>query len=510
MAHLGTGVQIAAVGPQNEYLDLKPEVGLFRNSMLRSTRFATEYAEDLPLQTVRFGSTAVFEIPPRGDLLGHMHFEFSIPAVQPRLGEMPTRELPDLVGVPTVSSGVSWDKPVPFTASLEGVPFYTGSTQDMAAGAGKVWVADVAGDERWELAVHATGYVVSTLKGPRPRTLNLVVQGNPFTVAQPAGRSVGVFIKPSGTVLVENDTWESPLAYVLMRRVRFLVDDLVVHDHERLWYDLHDRLTTREGQTRGLAEMLGTRLSMGTSHTVCLPLKFLCCSKPRAYFPTILVPKCRIKVELQLESFAGCLPATCALEPEQPASLGVKLVGERVTLDAEERNAMLLRPLTVMYEGTQDMDALNYVEASDGTLAKTRQATVDLSELNLPVKALLWVVYQESTPRLFEYLDVVDTAALQFGSMERVLGDGPTFSRQQVHSHAARCLPGNVHMYSFALQAWSKDPCGAIDFSLVQKPVLRLTLKPDAAQLQLKCKVWGITYNWLTFQGGKVTRLFST
>ena len=522
MAHLGTGVQIAAVGPQNQFLDLRPEVGLFDHSVTRSTRFASEYVEDLPLQTARFGGTAVFEMPPRGDLLGRMHVEFRIPAVQPRLGEMPPETAPPVVAPPTVPApaplpleqavqgfqGVAGG--VAFSVSLQGFQGVATSARNMVGGGGRVWTLQGVGDEMWQFAVYSTGRVVSTLTGPRDRTLSLEVQGATTSVAQPAGRSVGLFIKPSGEVVTRNDAWASPLAYVLMRRVRLVVDDLVVHDHERMWYDLHDRVASREMQARALAGILGTDLSMGVAHTVCLPLKFLSEGRPRAYFPIIMVPKTRTKVELQLEGFAGCVPSAPGLEPSQPSSLDVRLVGERIILESDERNAMLLRPLTIMYEGAQDMDALNYVETNDGTLSKTGMLNVDLSELNLPVKALLWVVYEESTRRLFDYLDVVDTATLQFGSQERVLAQGPTFSRQQVHSHATRCLPGNVYMYSFALQAWGKEPCGAVDFSLVQKPTLRLTLKPEAAALQLKCKVWGLTYNWLTFQGGKVTRMFST
>ena len=508
MAHLGTGVQIAAVGPQNAFLDVQPEARLFEHSTVRSTRFASEYVEDLALQTVKFGSTAVFEMPPRGDLLGHMHLEFRIPAVQPLLGECAAQEPPVMQGAATPSATVGWPA-LQLYVVLENFSGVVGSVRSMEGGGGSVWVYEFMG-QRWELAIYASGYVVSTLYGGAARQLTLFAQTTTVKVSQPPGRSVGMFVAPGGAVVTRNDTWRAPLAYMLMRRVRFLVDDLVVHDHERLWYDMHDRLTAREGHTRGLAELLGTDLSMGQAHTVFLPLKLLSSGKPRAFFPIILVPKCRVKVELQVESFAGCVPSGLGVEAAQPSSLAVKLVGERVLLDPEERNAMLLRPLTIMYEGAQDMDALNYVEGGEGQVVKSSQAAIDLSELNLPVKALLWVVYAESVAEPFQYLDVVEWATLQFGSQERVLADGPTFSRQQVHSHAPRCLPGNVYMYSFALQAWSTDPCGAVDFSLVQKPVLRLRLKPEAAAMQLKCKVWGVTYNWLTFQGGKITRLFST
>lgn len=510
MAHLGTAIQLAAVGPQNEFLDLNADASHFANKITRSTRFASEDVEDLPLQTVGFGSTCVFELPPRGDLLGHMHVQFTIPALQPELGELSARRpLPALAGPQSAATSVTWAAPS-FSVALQGFAGVTGYSQSIQGG-GTAWVF-VSGPERWEVAITGVAagvHVVSTVHTTQPRTLTLTVGAPPTTLLHAGSGSLGLLVRPDGSVATANDAWKSPLAYVLMRRAKFLVDDVAIHNHERLWYDLHDRLTLSVNQRKGQDELLGTGLSMGRQHTVILPLKFMCCSQPRAYFPIILVPKCRVKVELQVEAFAACLETT-AVPVTQPASLAIKLVSERITLDAEERNAMLLQSLTLMYEGEQDMDGLNYTEGGDGLARTSEHVAVDLGELNLPVKALVWVVYTESTPRLFEYLDSVQNATLLFGSLERVTAEGPAFSMQQPWSHAPRSSPGNVYVYSFALQAWGKEPSGAVDFSLLQKPVLRLQLKPEATSQLLKCKVFGVTYNWLTFQGGKVTPLFST
>lgn len=519
MAHLGTGVQLAAVGPQNKHLDLDPSVTYFYNKALRAGTFASEPLEELPLQTAGFGKTAVFEVAPRGDLLGDMHLQFRVPAVQPLLGVnvhpqgLPDgwrTDWPDAQSFSELIEDAFVVGPAPFYVAMSSSPgdlTWSETVREMPDGQGTAWES-VWGETRWEVAVHATGYVVSTLYGGDERTLTV----GAASFLQKPGASVCVWVAPDGGVVTENDTWRSPLAYVLMRRVRFMVDDLVLHDHERLWYDLCDRLSLGQGHVRGRGEMLGVGLSMGLSHTLLLPLKFMCCAgaqTPRAYFPVVLVPNCRVRVELQLEQFALAAPSGMRVPAAQPRSLDVRLVAERVWLDADERNTMLLKPLTLMYEGTQDMDAVNYSQASDGGIAPSARVAVDLAEMNLPVKSLAWVVYPEATPHLFEYLGLVERAVLQFGSLERESSDGDTFRLQQAWSHAPRCQPGNVHLYSFALRAWGEAPCGAADFSALQKPVLRLQLRPEAASQQLKCKVWGVTYNWLRFERGRLTRVFS-
>lgn len=511
MARLGTGIQLAAVGPQNAYLDLRPEVTPFYHKTVRSTRFASEALEDMPLQPAKFGHTAVIEIPPRGDLLGDMHLQIVVPAAQPQLGVgLPVHPFPAVLNARAVSSSTFVDVRLERFDDVQGQAY---STQDQPGEAREFELDGL----RWRVVRYDSGLVHSTLErvseAAPSGSLQLTVSTSSYV--QPVDSSVAVVVRGDGSVVSVNDTWRSPLAYVLMRRARFVVDDIVIHDHERLWYDLLDRLSLHGGHVAGRDDMLGVNVSMARSHTLMLPLKFLCCKthgQRQTFFPTILVPNSRVKVEIEFETFQACAPSNDrGIPTSQPTGLDVKLVAEHITLDPDERNVMLLRPMTLMYESAQDMDALNYEVDSNGEARRSARATVDLSELNLPVKALVWVVYPETVPELFDYLDAVESASLLFGSLERVKAGGATFSKQQVWTHSARHAPGNVYMYSFALRAGDADPSGALDFSVVQKPVLQLSLKPAVATSQLlKCKVWGLTYNWLVFKGGRVSQMFST
>lgn len=526
-AHMGTGIQMAAVGPQNKFLDVDPQMTMFRRKTVQGSPHACEPHEDLPLQTARFGTTAVFEVSRRGDMLGDMHVQFSVPPVQPRLGlGLPRAPFPAVSGAPRSESAASvalggaaaelrW---VPEGGGPELSFGGPGLSWELAGGGGRAYAFDLGDGHTWEVVHHATGLVVASVAsapGAASHTwaMDLSAAGVAgLRVPLPPGSAAAVAVTPSGFV-TRNDTWESPLAHVLLRRVRLVVDELVVHDQERLWYDLCDRLALREGHARGKAEMLGTGLSLAEPHVVLLPLRFMCCSgtqTPRAYFPTVLVPNSLVRVDLELEALSRCVPARPVLPVEEPASLDVRLVAERIWLDAAERNGLMLsQRMTVMYEDAQDMDALNYVETAEGAVALTARAAVDLSELNRPVRALAWVVYEEPVRRPFEYADAVEHATLQWGSLDRASADGPALSRREVWSHAPRCLPGNVYLHSFALQAWDSAPCGSADFSAIQKPVLRLELKPEAQGQRLKCKVWGLTYNWLRFQDGKVAQVYS-
>lgn len=522
MAHLGTGIQLLSVGPQNAYLDLQSQVTAFYRRHKRCTRHATEAREKLPRQDVGFGDTAVFDVSTGGDMLGDMHVQIRVPAVQHTLGYLDPEEslpqnLPDIEG---------WEEQRVANAQLANATLSmstlgTSGQRASKPGSTLFWFSTATAD--WYLLAHYDGLVHSHViahAGQQATQLSITTARGVTTLQQRAGQTLALYIAPGGEVVTQNGTWHGPLAYVLMRRARFVVDDLVVHDHERLWYDLLDRLTVSEGHAAGLRDMLGTGLSMGRPHTLFLPLKFMCCATPtsrhkRSFFPRLLVPKSVVRVELELEQLAACVPAS-VVPLQEPVSLDLRLVTEHVFLDADERAGMLLRQRHVlMIESVQDMEATNYDEAAlqdDGRPAMARGATVDLSEINLPVRALLWVVYRDVWPpaQPFDYLDAVQEAQLMFGSLERVAGDGPAFSKQQMWTHSPRCAAeGTVYMYSFALRPWEPDPSGAVDFSLVRKPTLRLLLGDGVQGLGVKCKAFAATYNWLRFENGRVMAEFT-
>jgi hypothetical protein len=511
--HLGTGVQMAALGPENSFLDLNPEVTPWYRKTTQCTPHAQEPRVYSPLQPAKFGATATYEIPHDGDLLGDMHLDVVVPAVQEPLGVLTSLPLyaflrTSFVGVSTPTTHTVSGQLVSVSLQEYKPAFKFRST--LVVG-GVQWYMGASNGGDWRVVILDSGRVVSTLTtgSSAPRLLSVETPSATFTYVQQPGSSVAVHVRPDGSIVSANDHWRSPLGYALMRRARFSVEDVQVHNHERQWYDLSDRLSIPDGLAGGLAAMLGTDLSMGRPHRVLVPLKFMCCGTtrmPRAHFPLVLVPHSRVVVELELEALQACTEDV-SVPTTPPESMEVRLVVEHVWLGASERTTMQLKSeATLMYQTVQDMDGVNYVETGDGGVVRRPEVRVDLSELNLPVSALVWVVYQECVPRLFDYLDAVEEGSLFFGSVERVAEPGRTFTRQQAWSHAPRVPTSNVHLYSFGLDL--AEPSGIVDFSVLQKPTLRVRLRRSvSSSLQVKCKVWGLAYNWLVFRGGRVAKL---
>lgn len=395
---IGTTLQLLAVGAQNYVLDLNPQTSFYKAVYKRHTEFAIEcFDDDLELT---FGQTATVELRRRGDMLGDVFVQIT---------------LPDL-----------------------GIP-------------GGVW-ADAIG-------------------------------------------------------------------YVVLTRVRCVVDDLVIHDQERLWYDMTDKLFMPHGRLLGVDAMIGRGRALATDrpHTVLVPLKFAWCkghTRTQQFFPIgALGTKVRMTVELGVETLANCvvLPEGTTLPRGPPVKARALLLSEQMFLGQDERRAVMQHPSELLIETAQDVDGLTYQYDDNGSY-DLKATQLDLRELNLPVKLLAFVAYDENDAvngTYFRYLDCVDSAVLLLNSSERFAPRaGEYFSLVQTYQHCARSHHDLVHAYSFALDASDRQPSGALNFAVLDRPTLRVELRNTRGRA-IKIKAFAYCYNWLTVASGAVTLRFT-
>lgn len=393
---LGTTVQLLARGPQNYLLDINPSMSFFKAAYRRHTPFAVEcFDDDFTLQ---LGRPASIEVPRRGDMLGDMFLQVSLP--------------------------------------------------------------------------------------------NLGI---------PGGR------------------WVDAVGYVLLARVRLVLGDVVLHDQERLWYDLVDKVFMPHGKQRAVDAMIGRGRTLATdaAHVVHVPFKFLCCKGHYAnqhYMPLVaLSHKVKLVLEVTAESLGALvhLPDGAALPAT--TTLGAKLLSEQAFVEVDEQRAAMQHPARLMVESFQDIDALSYLFDDSGSY-DLKRVSLDLRELNLPVKTLLFVAYDENATarkQYFEYLDCVESAVLLIASSERFAPrSGDYFSLVQTYQHATRCTPDRVHVYSFAQDASQRQPSGALNFAVLDGPTLRVDLKNTAGKA-VKVKAFAQCLNWLTVQSGSMDFVFT-
>lgn len=317
---------------------------------------------------------------------------------------------------------------------------------------------------------------------------------------------------------IAGGTWADAIGYVLMARAKLIIDDTVLHDHERLWYDMVDKLYIPHGRRQAIDAMIGRGKQLATdrSHTIFLPFKFLCCKnqyRTQQFIPLVaLSTRSELTLEFTAETLEACVVLPAGASLPATAALAAKLLTEQIFVEEQERRAAMMRTTHLMIDTVQDVDALSYTFDDEGRY-DVASAALDMSELNLPVKAVAFVAYDENATakrRYFQYLDCVDQAVMYLNSTQRFAPrSGDYFSLVQTYTHAARCAPDYIHLYSFALECHERQPSGALNFAVVDRPSLRIDLKNTSGRV-VKLKAFAHCINWLVCDKGSMAFVFQT
>ena len=300
--------------------------------------------------------------------------------------------------------------------------------------------------------------------------------------------------------------WVANVGHALLRRVRLLVGDAEVHNYERLWYDMYDKLYGRAAQD--MAPPPASRLSMASRHVLYVPLRFLTSRKgsPRPSLPLYAMPRTRLCVDIEFETMGVLAPDHAAASP---SLLELNVLCEIVDVDDDEKRR-LLQPTMLAFESVLDSDALSYRLDSDGDVIDMETVTVDLTRVTKAVKALAWVAYDETASALFQYIPrplknaeiVFDGAARE---REKLSG---YYGLVQKYFYARRCdASETIGMYSFAMDAASRHATGAADFAALSRVLLRGTVSKLVPRFKLK--VFSVYYNYLEVSQGSARLVFT-
>ena len=315
-----------------------------------------------------------------------------------------------------------------------------------------------------------------------------------------------------------NDFWLDDIGYILLKHIRFSVDDVELSREERLWYDLSDALFMQEAKRNGIYQMIGrgTPKRLTREHTIFVPLKLFCCKNhhlAQNFMPLLTAPGSHLMLEIESEAFLNCITSYGGTTP--PTELPCKVLVDYVFLAGPEKERMINRPHTLLIETVQDAEGFSYKELisdSSGDLRiPTDSVVVDLSEVNFPVKSLVWVAYSTgdvAQKRFFQYEDIIKSASLQFDGVDRTAFEHSQFYENvQTYFHATRCIPDKVFFYSFALDASAFQPNGHCTFGEVSRPTLNVKLKEKRDDVVVKVFVLG--YRFLEFYRGRVRIKFA-
>lgn len=312
------------------------------------------------------------------------------------------------------------------------------------------------------------------------------------------------------------DTWVAGIGYVLLKRIRLEIDDTIIHNHERLWYDLDDALFLKSSKKLGVNEMIGrVPLPMNVQHVIYIPLKFFCCKNYHArqnFMPLLGIPGSTLRVTFDTDTFDNVsVLSTHTVVP--PTTLEAVVLLDYITLEAPERERLLVRPTSILFEDTQDVEAPSFIESQDGSgggRVLVDRVKISMREVNSPVKLLTWVSYlvtDVANKQYFNYRDDIARAQIAINGVELdAERDAEYYKTVQKYYRVDNTDVANVAVHSFALDASTWQPTGQLNFDQINEPELRVILKNKREDLVVK--VFLMSYKHIIFDKGRAMLKF--
>jgi hypothetical protein len=317
-----------------------------------------------------------------------------------------------------------------------------------------------------------------------------------------------------------DEYWKPNIGYIIIRHIRLLLNDTELNSSERLYYDLYEQLYEPDSTRRAIRAMIGgeepDQLQINREHTILIPLK-LFTSKRRGrqtFMPLISTPVSSLYLEIETEAFENCVTSYGGTDP--PRTLECTILSEYVFLEDEEKERMINQPQTMLIETVADAEGFSYQEvlSVSGTnqIIATDRVIISLKEINFPVKAIMFAAYKTTDLQnrdYFQYIDVIESAAIRFDGNDRTEGSEPAqyYRLVQPYQHAPRCVNDNIFFYSFALDPSLLQPSGSFTFSNIREGDIMIKLKTKASDVVVKAFVIG--YTWVQFKNGFATTLFT-
>jgi hypothetical protein len=287
-------------------------------------------------------------------------------------------------------------------------------------------------------------------------------------------------------------TWTKTVGYMLLRRVRLVLDAIEIHNYERLWYDIADTL---EHRPQGYDAMIGRDPvpTMRAAHELFVPLRFL--TEKVLGFPLIAIPRASLKIDIEWEA-SGVLSAYTPTDP----GITCQLLIDYYDVEPPER-AVLTRGAWLAFQSVMDSDALSYAIDSAGAIVDTPIVRVNLGNVRFAVTYVAWVAYDETGSPL-TYLDrPLDTVVLTFNKQERAARrTADYFALVQKYQHCATARGGPPGVYSFAYDTSAGLPTGSADFAGLAHAYVEGTVASGTPRFKLK--VFVRYYNFLDIRNG--------
>ena len=313
---------------------------------------------------------------------------------------------------------------------------------------------------------------------------------------------------------IAGGTWKQTMGYNILDSIDLRIGDTTIQSTGGLWLDIDDKLFCPDSKYNGLSQLVkrDTALPTDQPHELLIPLKFLCCKN--ATFKQQHIPieglarNIHVYVDFTLKTLSSLVNTPPGMTLPDGVSLEAGLIVEYIFLEETEKYRFAHTDAVLMFERVYSIDKNTYLTTTNGETSNQSRIDISLRELNKPVKYFAIVAYPVSDFTGFEYSNIFKEGTLYLNSNQQFSPrSSDYFTMIQPYQHGRRCQHlSNILMLSFAIDATSFQPNGALNFSPYTKSNFSFDITPQ--EIPHKVKVFAVTLNWLTFERGMCRLLF--
>lgn len=496
---LGGGLlQLVAQGKQDVFLTGNPQITWFKMVYRRYTNFSVESQAIYFDGTPDFGKRLTCVVPRRGDLLGPLLLELTLPQLKYKEGTYV-----DVDGNATTAS---------FTGSISGttltVTAMTTGSPTILAGMYLVGSGITAGTQITGGGSGSGGIGTYTV-----------------SISQTTGS--GDFTATSKRYIVkdQNDTatYISNLGHAMIEEVSIEIGEQEIDKQTGEWMHIWSKLTTQPGVQAGFNDMvynyangveppstqpvLDNSVSIGGSTyqygavKLYIPLQFWFNKNPGLYLPLLALQYHPIRINLKLRPLSQLMKfydtacqnnGACGNPPELELAkiIDFRMYGDFVNLDTEERRRFVSNSHEYLIEQIQYTPNISIPD-------KTTTATVSL-DFNHPLREVIWVIQRDcmgSVNEWFNYspvsiflkevgnatINMLQQALIQLDGYDRFeVRDAGYFRLVQPYQHHTNVPTDTfIYSYSFAIRPEELQPSGSLNASRIDSMNLQIALRPD-------------------------------
>jgi hypothetical protein len=496
---LGGGLlQLVAQGKQDVFLTGNPQITWFKMVYRRYTNFSMESQAIYFDGTPDFGKRLTCVIPRRGDLLGPLLLELTLPQLKYKEGTYV-----DVEGNATTVS---------FTGSISGTTL------------------TVTGISTGSLPILVGMYLI----GSGITTGTRITGGGSgsggigtytVSISQTVGSSEITATSKTFIIKDQNDTatYISNLGHAIIEEVSIEIGEQEIDKQTGEWMHIWSKLSTQPGVQAGFNDMvynyangveppstqpvLDNSVSIGGSTyqygavKLYIPLQFWFNKNPGLYLPLLALQYHPIRINLKLRPLSQLIKfydsacqsgGACGNPPELEVAkiIEFRMYGDFVNLDTEERRRFVSNSHEYLIEQIQYTPNISIPD-------KTSTVTVSL-DFNHPLREIIWVIQRDCMGTVNEWfnyspvstflkeagnptINMLQQALIQLDGYDRFeVRDAGYFRLVQPYQHHTNVPTDTfIYCYSFAIRPEELQPSGSLNSSRIDSMNLQIALRPD-------------------------------